>query len=111
MLDTQPNIFTFFCFASFPAKPTLSFFLPYCLSQPYERTETVNLINRFALKNMDSALPDSITEWGVLAISASHQTGRADFSTDVLIFTQFQPLLKEDDQTCSCSLNFNFLWL
>uniref|UniRef100_A0A3B3WZA9 Complement component c3b, tandem duplicate 2 n=1 Tax=Poecilia mexicana TaxID=48701 RepID=A0A3B3WZA9_9TELE len=29
----------------------------------------------FALKNMDSALPDSITEWGVLAISASHQTG------------------------------------
>ncbi|XP_032419209.1 complement C3-like isoform X2 [Xiphophorus hellerii] len=29
----------------------------------------------FALKNMDSALPDSITEWGVLAISSSHQTG------------------------------------
>ncbi|KAM4750099.1 complement C3-like [Anableps anableps] len=28
-----------------------------------------------ALRNMESALPDSITEWGVLAISASPQTG------------------------------------
>uniref|UniRef100_A0A8C6NJW6 Complement component c3b, tandem duplicate 2 n=1 Tax=Nothobranchius furzeri TaxID=105023 RepID=A0A8C6NJW6_NOTFU len=29
----------------------------------------------FAFKNVDNALPDSITEWGVLAISASLQTG------------------------------------
>lgn len=34
------------------------------------------LTNRLATQNLDSALPDSITEWGVLAISASSDTGQ-----------------------------------
>lgn len=36
----------------------------------------MNLINRLASKNVEHPLPDSITEWGVLAISASPHTGR-----------------------------------
>ncbi|TNN34345.1 Complement C3 [Liparis tanakae] len=35
----------------------------------------MNLINRLASKNVDHPLPDSITEWGILAISASPHTG------------------------------------
>lgn len=32
--------------------------------------------DRLASKNVDNPLPDSITEWGVLAVSASPHTGR-----------------------------------
>lgn len=39
-------------------------------------TANLDLILRLATKNVDSALPDSITEWGVLAISASPDTGQ-----------------------------------
>lgn len=34
------------------------------------------MINRLASKLVANALPDSITEWGILAISASPNTGR-----------------------------------
>lgn len=40
----------------------------------------VDLVDRLATKNVDSALPDSITEWGVLAISASPDTGQRGYS-------------------------------
>lgn len=44
--------------------------------QPPYDSANINLTNRLATKNLDSALPDSITEWGLLAISASPDTGR-----------------------------------
>lgn len=35
----------------------------------------VNPINRLAWKDLELPLPDSITEWGLLAVSASPHTG------------------------------------